>query len=165
MLLCSVRRLSVVAAALLATPAIAHPPVLDCPADQAVYRLQTEDGPLEIGFIPATNFISAASDLYLYLTTTQRTYWFTFSVSNGYSGMTLHPVSDPSAADAQADGPRDLLEEHFGDDPDDARADIWSSLRFYSLDADLTFLFEPPLAGEPAPAYVMVSRNGPDALV
>lgn len=141
-------------------PAVAHPPALECSAEQAVYRLQTDDGLLEIGFIPATAFISAASDLYLYLTTTQRTYWFSFSVSNGYSGMTLHPVSDPSAASAQEGGPRELLQEYLEEDADPIETEIWSSLRFYALDADMTFLFEPPLSGEPAPAYVMAPEIG-----
>jgi hypothetical protein len=157
-------RFSVVALgwAMGAIAASAHPPVMSCPAEQAVYRLQTEDGPLEIGFIPATNFISAASDLYLYLTTTQRTYWFSFSVSNGYSGMTLHPVSDPLAPSnaAKGDGPRELLNDYFAEDADAVGAEIWSSLRFYSLDEDLTFLFEPPLAGQAAPAYVMMPEIG-----
>jgi len=151
---------SIFGVALAVTPAMAHPPALECPAEQAVYRLQTDDGPLEIGFIPAINFISAASDLYLYLTTTQRTYWFSFSVSNGYSGMTLHPVSDPAAISAKDTGPRELLREYFDEDADPAENEIWSTLRFYSLDADMTFLFEPPLSGELAPAYVMVPEIG-----
>jgi len=141
-------------------PVAAHPSQPECSAEQAVYRLQTDDGPLEIGFIPATGYISAASDLYLYLTTTQRTYWFSFSVSNGYSGMTLHPVSDPVAASAEGGAPRELLQQYLNEDADPAAAEIWSSLRFYSLDADLTFLFEPPLSGEPAPAYVMAPEIG-----
>lgn len=164
MLTHTVRYLLVVALGLAmgAIPALAHPPVISCPADQAVYRLQTEDGPLEIGFIPAASFISAASDLYLYLTTTQRTYWFSFSASNGYSGMTLHPVSDPVAASnaAKGDGPRELLTDYFAEDADAAETEIWTSLRFYSLDEDLTFLFEPPLSGEAAPAYVMLPEIG-----
>ncbi|MEO9298956.1 hypothetical protein [Devosia alba] len=164
MLLRCFRRFSVVALgwAIGAIAASAHPPVMSCPADQAVYRLQTDDGPLEIGFIPATNFISAASDLYLYLTTTQRTYWFSFSVSNGYSGMTLHPVSDPVAASNGDNGdvPRELLNDYFAEDADAVEAEIWSSLRFYSLEEDLTFLFEPPLSGQAAPAYVMMPEIG-----
>ncbi|MBS3848265.1 hypothetical protein KD146_06100 [Devosia sp. BSSL-BM10] len=145
-----------------AISALAHPPIISCPADQAVYRLQTEDGPLEIGFIPAVSFISAASDLYLYLTTTQRTYWFSFSVSNGYSGMTLHPVSDPAEASnaGREGGARELLADYFAADPDAAEQEVWASLRFYSLDSDLTFKFEPPLSGEPAPAYVMMPEIG-----
>ncbi|MEM5500350.1 hypothetical protein WNY59_01970 [Ahrensia kielensis] len=140
--------------------ASAHSPQLECPAEQAVYRLQTDDGPLEIGFIPATTFISAASDLYLYLTTMQRTYWFSFSVSNGYSGMTLHPVSDPVAASAEGTSPRELLQEYFGKVEDPVENEIWSSLRFYALDTEMNFLFEPPLSGELAPAYVMAPEIG-----
>src|SRR5690606_41571422 len=111
-------RFSVVALgwAMGAIAASAHPPVMSCPAEQAVFRLQTEDGPLETGFIPATNFISAASDLYLYLTTPQRTTWFSFSLSHGHSGLTPHPGSvrlAPSNATKRV-GPRELPHAHFG---------------------------------------------------
>ena len=129
----------------------------ECPAERALYELETEEGRLEIGFAQARNYASMASDLYLFLTTTQRTYWFTFSVSNGYSGMTLLPVTDPTRADAEPDGPRELLD--LGSD-DEAVQDALRALRFYALDEDFTFWFEPPMAGEPAPAYIMVPEIG-----
>lgn len=129
----------------------------ECPAERALYELETEEGRLEIGFAQARNYASIASDLYLFLTTTQRTYWFTFSVSNGYSGMTLLPVTDPTRADAEPDGPRELLD--LGSD-DEAVQDALRALRFYALDEDFTFWFEPPMAGEPAPAYIMVPEIG-----
>lgn len=129
----------------------------ECPAERALYELETEEGRLEIGFAQARNYASMASDLYLFLTTTQRTYWFTFSVSNGYSGMTLLPVSDPTRADAEPDGPRELLD--LGSD-DEAVQDALRALRFYALDEDFTFWFEPPMAGEPAPTYIMVPEIG-----
>lgn len=152
--------LTVAALALFAQtmPSLAQKPLDDCPAEQAVYRLQTEDGPLEMGFLQAANFASVASDLYLYLTTSQRTYWFSFSVSNGYSGITLVPVSDPGAEEARESGPRALLERDFGDEA--ILADIWKSLRFYALDADMTFQFGPPVSGGQAPAYMMVPEIG-----
>lgn len=129
----------------------------ECPAERALYELETEEGRLEIGFAQARNYASIASDLYLFLTTTQRTYWFTFSVSNGYSGMTLLPVTDPTRADAEPDGPKELLD--LGSD-DEAVQDALRALRFYALDEDFTFWFEPPRAGEPAPAYIMVPEIG-----
>lgn len=129
----------------------------ECPAERALYSLDTEDGRLELGFARARNYASIASDLYLYLTTTQRTYWFIFSVSNGYSGMTLLPVTDPTRADAEPDGPRDLID--LASD-DAATRDVLRALRFYALDEDFTFWFEPPMSGEPAPAYVMVPEIG-----
>lgn len=128
-----------------------------CPAERAIYELVDEESRFEIGFRAAHNYASIASDLYLYLTTPQRTYWFTFSVSNGYSGTTLIPVTDPTRADAVPDGPRELI-TLGSDDPQDL--DVLRSLRFYALDADLTFWFDPPNAGEPAPAYVMVPEIG-----
>ena len=124
-----------------------------CPAERAIYELVDGEDRFEIGFQRSHNYASVASDLYLYLTTPQRTYWFTFSVSNGYSGITLIPVTDPTRADAVPDGPRELI-VLGSDDPQDV--DVLRSLRFYALDEDFTFWFEPPQEGEPAPAYIMV---------
>jgi hypothetical protein len=138
----------------LASPAIAAD---ECPAERAVYELLDGEDRFEIGFQRSHNYASIASDLYLYLTTPQRTYWFSFSVSNGYSGMTLIPVTGPTRSDAAPDGPRELL-ALGSDDPQDL--DVLRSLRFYALDEDMTFWFEPPNEGEPAPAYVMVPEIG-----
>lgn len=129
----------------------------ECPTERAIYELLDGEDRFEIGFQRSHNYASIASDLYMYLTTPQRTYWFTFSVSNGYSGMTLIPVTDPTRADAAPDGPRELL-ALGSDDPQDL--DVLRSLRFYALDEDMTFWFEPPNEGEPAPAYVMVPEIG-----
>lgn len=128
-----------------------------CPAERAIYELVDGEDRFEIGFQRSHNYASVASDLYLYLNTPQRTYWFTFSVSNGYSGITLIPVTDPTRADAVPDGPRELI-DLGSDDPQDV--DVLRSLRFYALDEDFTFWFEPPQEGEPAPAYVMVPEIG-----
>lgn len=128
-----------------------------CPAERAVYELVDEEGRFEIGFQRSHNYASIASDLYMYLTTPQRTYWFTFSVSNGYSGITLIPVTDPTRADAVPDGPRELI-ALGSDNPVDL--DTLRSLRFYALDDDFTFWFAPPNEGEPAPAFIMVPEMG-----
>ena len=78
-----------------------------CEAERAVYEMTAPDTEevWRIGLVPARNMASIASDLYLKLTTPQRDYWFTFSVSQGYSGITVFPVTDPYADS----GPRDLL--------------------------------------------------------
>ena len=129
----------------------------DCPAERTLYALTGEEGRFEIGFLPSLHYASMASDLYLFLRTPQRSYWFTFSVSNGYGGMTLLPVTDPHRSDAQPDGPRQLL-ELGADDPE--ALDVIESLRFYAMDEDFTFWFDPPNAGDPAPAYIMVPEIG-----
>lgn len=150
------KRLSSVLVALtsMAMPALAAD---TCPAERALYALEGDEGRYELGFVPAQNYASIASDLYLFLTTPQRTYWFTFSVSNGYSGMTLLPVSDPTRADARPDGPKDLLE--LGSD-EPADVDVLRALRFYALDADFTFWEAPPNAGENAPDLIMMPEIG-----
>lgn len=128
-----------------------------CPVERAVYELKWEDETFRAAFIPARTHASIASDLYYRLTTPQRAYWFKFNVSQGYSGMTLFPVSDPYAEG----GPRDLLGQPYGDSQEAAAAtEILTSLRFYSLDSELTFLFEPPMRGEDAPAFVMTPEIG-----
>jgi hypothetical protein len=57
-----------------------------CEAERAVYEMTAPDTDevWRIGLVPARNMASIASDLYLKLTTPQRDYWFTFSVSQGY---------------------------------------------------------------------------------
>ena len=140
--------------ALLAAPAAVAD---ECPAERALYSLASDEGRFEIGFAPSRNHASMASDLYLFLRTPQRTYWFTFSVSNGYSGMMLIPVTDPRRSDAEPDGPKELID--MGTD-DPASLDALRALRFYAMDEDFTFWFEPPRAGDPAPAYLMVPEIG-----
>lgn len=131
---------------------------LTCPAERAVYRLDSDEGPLEVGFVPSRGRASIASDLYLYLTTVQRTYWFSFAVSNGYSGMTLIPVSDPQAEAARENGPALLLETRRMDEG--LINEVLVSLRFYALDEKLGFLFEPPASGMTAPPMVMMPEIG-----
>ncbi len=147
-------------AALLATSGAkaADEGALICPAERAVYRLDSDEGPLEVGFIPSRGRASIASDLYLYLTTLQRTYWFSFSVSNGYSGMTLVPVSDPRAEAARENGPTLLLETRRMDEG--LINEVLVSLRFYALDEKLGFLFDPPAVGLAAPPMVMMPEIG-----
>ncbi len=82
---------------------------LDCPAERALYE-HAGDPRITAGFIPSRHFTSMASDLYFRVTTTQRTYWFTVQISNGYGGASLLAVGDPYiAADGDPDnGPVEL---------------------------------------------------------
>ena len=158
------RMLAAISVAALPATALAGNPnigLATCPAERAVYELKWEDEAFRAAFIPARNQASIASDLYYRLTTPQRTYWFKFNVSQGYSGITLLPVTDPYHAEAATNGPRDLLGPPYGDNKDAAVATyVLVSLRFYALDAELNFLFEPPMRGEDAPAYVMTPEIG-----
>ena len=142
--------------------ALAQAPVVGpatCEAERAVYEmtaLDTEEV-WRIGLVPARNMVSIASDLYLKLTTPQRDYWFTFSVSQGYSGISVYPVTDPYADS----GPRDLLGPPFGANADGVTdPDILNALRFLTLDAELNIAFEPPMSGEDAPPYIMLPELG-----
>ncbi len=134
-------------------PAVTRDPQT-CPPERAIYRFESEDGRFEFKMVPARNYASMASDLYLHLTTPQRGYWFTFSVSNGYGGTSLIPVSDPTAPSARPDGPRELLAEESAFDL------LAPSLRFYALDASLSFLVDPPVSGGQAPDYIMAPELG-----
>src|SRR5690606_41694053 len=94
---------------LLPLPAMPQAPVVGpatCEAERAVYEMTATDTEevWRIGLVPARNMASIASDLYLKLTTPQRDYWFTFSVSQGYSGISVFPVTYPYADD----GPREI---------------------------------------------------------
>jgi len=154
--------LATIVISILPAVALAQGPVLgpaNCEAERAVYEMTAPetDEVWRIALVPARTQASIASDLYLKLTSPQRDYWFTFWVSQGYSGISVFPVTDPYATD----GPRDLLGQPFGDNPAGATdADILNALRFLALDAHLDVAFEPPMSGEDAPPYIMLPEIG-----
>lgn len=129
---------------------------LDCPANRAIYRFEEQGLAFEIRFVEANNFATIASDLYLRLTTPNQLYWFNFNVSNGYSGITLHPISNPYDEIARGDGPREL---HL-DYAEDIEDEILISLRFYPMDENLHFLHEPPQSISSAPAFITMPEIG-----
>lgn len=129
---------------------------LECPANQSVYRFEEQDLVFEVQFVEATQFATIASDLYLRLKTPNHIYWFNFNVSNGYSGITLHPISDPYDKGARENGPRELQLNYS----DDIADEILISLRFYPMDENLRFLYEPPLSTSPAPAFIAMPEIG-----
>lgn len=156
------RLISTLTVILFPVAAMAQAPVIGpatCEAERAVYEMTAPDTDevWRIGLVPARNMASIASDLYLKLTTPQRDYWFTFSVSQGYSGISVFPVTDPYADD----GPRDLLGPPFGANADGVTdPDILNALRFLTLDAELNIAFEPPMSGEDAPPHIMLPEIG-----
>ena len=130
-----------------------------CQAERAVYELRVPDSNevWRLDLIPARSMASIASDLYLRLVTPQRDYWFTFSVAQGYGGISILPVTDPY----DASGPRDLLAAPYGDNPDGATSDeVGGWLRFLSLDADLNVVLDPPMRGDAAAPYILLPELG-----
>lgn len=122
-----------------------------CPAERAVYTLKS-DPAFSAGFIPAKHYASMASNLYFWIRSPQRTYWFTLSTGVGYTGISLGPVGDPyvAADDDPDNGPVTI-------DPDDASL---RHLRVYPMERDLTVLFDPPNAGDPAPYAMFAPEIG-----
>ena len=148
--------LGALALALVSTSAFAE----NCPAERAVYALHdADDGDFRVQLVPSLHMASIASDLYLKLTTPRHSYWFTFTVSNGYGGITVMPVSDPYAASAKEDGPRDLLEPSY-DAEEGIDGEMLAQLRFFAMDDALGVLDDPPRMGEPAPPYLMMPDLG-----
>jgi len=123
----------------------------NCPAERAVYTLKS-DPAFSAGFIPAKHFASMASNLYFWIKSPQRTYWFSFGIGNGYTGISLGPVGDPYIA---ADG-----------DPDNGPARIEPEeashryLRIYPMLPDFDVLESPPSAGDPAPQALFAPEIG-----
>ncbi|RYE72883.1 MAG: hypothetical protein EOO80_19725 [Oxalobacteraceae bacterium] len=146
--------------ALIAAPAIAQEAPLACAAERAVYTMVDENGEFRAAFIPALHHASVVSDFYFKLTTPQRAYWFTFSASNGYGGITLIPVSDPYAPKAQENGPTELLREASDTFEEDAQRELLATLRFIPLDHDLKELPNPPSSGDTAPPYLLLPEIG-----
>lgn len=123
-----------------------------CPAERAIYAMETDEGDFAAGFIPARHWPSVASNLYFRLQTPVRDYYFSFAVSNGYGGTTLIPVGDPFAPGADEDGPRmiDSGEEDGGG----------NELRFFAMDEALRVINDPPIKGADAPPFLMMPDIG-----
>lgn len=143
-------RIGVIALALgvVAQANAAEPP---CPAERAIYTLKSQPA-FTAGFIPAEHYASMASDLYFRVTSPQRTYWFTFSISNGYGGISLGPVGDPYvAADGDPNnGPVDL----------DAGELNYPYMRIYPMTEDWAVLDMPPSKGDQAPDVMFAPELG-----
>lgn len=139
---------------LLAAPAAAQETASDqpaCPAERAVYTLNS-DPAFTAGFIPARHHASMASNLYFWIKSPERTYWFTFGIGNGYTGISLGPVGDPYvAADGDPDnGPMTI-------EPDQSS---YAYLRIYPMQRDLTVIENPPNAADPAPDAMFAPEIG-----
>ncbi len=148
--------LGALALGLVSTSALAE----DCPAERAVYTMQSEYGEFRGQFIPSTHFASAASNLYFKLTTPQRPYWFRFASSNGYGGIAVIPIADPYAPEAEENGPADLLGEPEDEFGQVAQRELVATLRFLALDAELQETGNPPSGGDAAPPYLMMPEIG-----
>lgn len=126
----------------------------DCPVERAVYDLHlgTEE-PHELtimaGFVPARGRASAASDLYLWVETVQRRYWFVVNISMGYSVVYIEPVTDPTRADAERDGPRKI---EAADGPPRTSTLLMFDAEVLPVDV--------PSVGDPAPAWFLVPDLG-----
>lgn len=124
---------------------------MSCSAERAVYTLKS-DPAFTAGFIPAKHFASNVSNLYFRVTSPQRTYWFTFSVGVGYTGISLDPVGDPYVAQGgDPDNGPVVLE------PDETSR---KSLRIYPMDRDFTVRETLPSSGDPAPYAFFASELG-----
>lgn len=133
-------------------------PRLACGAAQASYRLDA-DPRFGARFVRLGFRASGDSPYFLRLTTPAQAYWFRFAMSNGYGGMTLIPVRDPSRADP-AEGAQDLQQtpaelEEF--------TIIAERLRVYTLDRQLQFLDYPPdpeAGRDDAPPFLLMPEMG-----
>lgn len=133
-------------------------PWADCPVERSVYELHLDeerradftDGPITAGFIPARHYASAVSDLYFWIQTPQNRYWFVINVSMGYGLTSINPVTDPTRADAEPDGPREI--EAADGVPNG------STLLMFNADA---MPIEVPSSSDLGPEWILVPDLGP----
>lgn len=124
---------------------------ISCPAERAIYTLNS-DSRFTAGFIPAGHFASMASNLYFWLRSPQRTYWFTMVVGNGYTRIALDPVGDPHvpAGGDPNNGPVEL----------DAGEINRGSMYVYVMRRDMSVLEMPPSKGDDAPEALFAPEIG-----
>ena len=101
--------------------------------------------------MPAQHFASVATNLYVKLTTTQRSYWFTVQVSNGYGGISLGAVGDPYVPEG---GDPDNGPVEIGIDEDDPGA-----MGIHPFNERFE-LVQMPQKGEAAPSHIFMPDIG-----
>lgn len=144
-------------ALLLPVAALAQPitTLTGCPAERAVYTMTTEGNNYVVHLIPAQTRAGWSSDLYLWLTTSQRDYWFVFAAAS-QGNLTLDPVGNPYAPEARGVGPASMIQAFRSRWPDAPVDELPSLLRFYALDAELGFAPAQPQQGQTAPAFLLM---------
>ncbi len=97
-----------------------------CPAHEARYHHTASDFTADFARFKGSN----NSPYYLHLKSPlAHDYWFRFSSSNGYGGLSLIPIHNPLKADA-VDGPQDI---HATDADQQALNEALPYLRYYPL--------------------------------
>ncbi len=119
----------------------------ECPAERAAYTLK-EDPAFTAGLVSA----GPSSDIFLFITSPSRTYWFRMGFTLGHGGSYIDPIVDPTLPGTPEDGPVSVLP----DDTDPAWSELdelRSLLDFHAFGRDLATVGVPH-RGEPAPAYL-----------
>lgn len=113
----------------------------DCLAEHAVYRMRGDNAGISARF---EVFDRGAEwpELGLSVTTEQRRYRFTFTMSQGYGGTLLVPITGPL------------------EDAEEPPPEVTERLRFYALDKDLDVQELPPEQGDPAPRHLFMPELG-----
>lgn len=133
-------------------------PWADCPAEQSVYELHLDaarradltEGPITAGFVPARQYATAVSNLYFWIQTPQNRYWFVITVSMGYGVTAIRPITDPTRADAEPDGPREI----------EAADGVPNGSTLLMFDA-AAMPAEVPSSGDVGPEWILVPDLGP----
>jgi hypothetical protein len=119
-----------------------------CRSERASYRLKT-DPSFTARFVPALHHASVATRLYLRVTSRRRSWWFVFGSSQGYGGLFVEPVTDPTLPSAREAGPKRLGE---GEEP--------APMAFYPMTRALDVLASAPQPGEAAPDAFFIPEFG-----
>ena len=119
-----------------------------CLAEQAHYRLKA-DADYTAALVPALHHASEVSRLYLRVSSPERSWWFVFGATQGYGGLFLEPVSDPTLAEAKESGPRPLSRSEE------------RPLQVFPMSRKLDVLDVAPQTGQPAPDALFIPQLGP----
>ena len=123
-----------------------------CPAESALY-VQRGDNGTELALLAAGSFGTAASNLFLRVRTARQSYWFRIQAANGYGGLTLEAIRDPSSvAPAERGQPIAAASD---------TAEPATPLRLIPLRRDLSEIADAPRAGSAAPAILFLPDLGP----
>jgi hypothetical protein len=129
-----------------------------CPIDKAVYAQQDNKG-VTAGFGMQRERSNYASDLVFYVRKANKTYWFGFSMPNGYGGPYIHRQIDPKLVKPGKDG--ETPDDSLAGDGSNSDGSPGGEMNWDAFDAKLVNLDAVPQSKDPAPAYFFSAELGP----
>jgi hypothetical protein len=129
-----------------------------CPIDRVIYA-QEDSSSVTAGFGHQHVISNYASDLVFYVKKNSKSYWFGFSMPNGYGGPYIYRQIDPKLVKTAPEG--ETPDDRPKGDGSNNDGTSNGQINFDAFDAKHVNLDRVPQSGDAAPAFLFSAELGP----